>query len=150
MGKEVPQELQESRIDENVAPATLGPILSGPVNWLRLAYAFEFLIALLVSVVLWTQVGGQGHMDLIAWYLKLPCMLVQAWCAVRFTAALVEEPKAWNRRSRWWFSGLLLTGALMALITLYYHLHEVTDEDNSDEINASMIISGVAKAVFPA
>ena len=112
-------------------------------NWMRLVYSIEYLIALLASVVMWTQIGGQAHMDLIAWYLKLPCVLCQAWCTIRLTAAFVEEPRIWNKRSRWWFTGLLASAVLMGAITLYYHLHEVTDEDNSDE-SATTSVSNCA------
>lgn len=143
----VPEQLQESRIDPSVTPEN--PVL--PPNWLRFAYSCEYLIALLVSVELWTQVGGQGHMDLIAWYLKLPCILLQAWCVVRFTAAIVEQAKIWNLRTRWWFAGLVFTGALMAAITFYYHLHEVSDETDSDEVSAPTVRNlGPKKPVFQA
>jgi hypothetical protein len=142
----VPEQLQESRIDPS-------PVQENAVfapNWPRLAYSFEYLIALLVSVELWTQVGGQGHMDLIAWYLKLPCILFEAWCIVRFTAAIVEQPKTWTSRSRWWLTGLILTTTLMAAITLYYHLHEVSDETDSDEVSAPTVQLYSRNPVLPA
>ena len=90
-------------------------------------------------------------MDLIAWYLKLPCILLQAWCVVRFTAGIVESPKVWTSRTRWWFAGLLLTAVLMAGITLYYHLHEVSDEQDSDEVSAPTVLNASPqKLVFQA
>lgn len=147
MEETVPEQLQESRIDPIVAPEN--EVFSP--NWLRLAYSFEYLIALLVSVELWTEIGGQGHMDLIAWYIKLPCILVQAWCVVRFTAGMVESPKVWTLRTRWWFTGLILTATLMAAITFYYHLHEVTDETDSDEVSAPTVMNlSPQKLVFDA
>jgi len=33
---------------------------------LRLAYATQFLIALIAVFVLWSQVGGQSHLDYMA------------------------------------------------------------------------------------
>ena len=38
---------------------------------LRLAYATQFLIALIAVFVLWSQVGGQSHLDYMAWQVKL-------------------------------------------------------------------------------
>lgn len=108
-------------------------------DWLRLAYAFEFLLALLTSTVLWTQVGGQGHLDLMPWYIKLGCMALFAWCAVRLTAAMVEQPKAWSRRSRLWLASLLLVGFVMGGVTYYVHLHEATDETDTDETSSTSV-----------
>jgi apolipoprotein N-acyltransferase len=108
-------------------------------SWLRLAYCFEFLLALLVILVGWTQIGGQGHMDLMAWYVKLPSVIVLGWCAVRFTAAMVELPKAWNKRSRLWLMGLLLAATAMAGLTYYVHLHEAPDEPDTDETSTTSV-----------
>ena len=108
--------------------------------WMRLAYAIEFLLALIAATVLWTEVGGQGHMDLLPWYSKLSCVLAFAWCCVRFTSGIVEQPRTWNRRSIGWFTGMVLVGITMAGITFYYHLHEVPDEtDTEDSTSASLI-----------
>jgi Na+/proline symporter len=143
----VPEQLEEPRIDPSAVPEN--PVVSP--NWLRLAYSVEYVLALLVSVELWAQIGGQGHMDLIAWYLKLPCILLQAWCVVRFTAGIVENPKVWTMRTRWWFACLVLTAVIMAGITFYYHLHEVTDEQDSDEVSAPTVMnSEPQRLVFPA
>jgi len=38
---------------------------------LRLAYATQYLIAVIAVFVLWSQVGGQSHLDLMPWYVKL-------------------------------------------------------------------------------
>jgi len=38
---------------------------------LRLAYATQFVIALIAVFVLWSEVGGQVHLDLMPWYFKL-------------------------------------------------------------------------------
>jgi hypothetical protein len=47
---------------ETPSPA-IAPV-PGP-SWLRLAYCFEFLIAMLTVFTLWSEIGGQGHLDLI-------------------------------------------------------------------------------------
>ncbi len=118
-------------------PHDLTPPDQRPVSWLRLAYAIEFLLALLVTLTLWSEVGGQSHLDMMPWYTKLACLMASAWCSVRFTAGLVEEKKVWNHRTRVWLSGLILVATVMAAITYYYHLHEETDEQDSEETAAA-------------
>ncbi len=108
-------------------------------SWLRLAYCFEFLLALLVIVVGWTQIGGQGHIDLMSWYAKLPAVVLLAWCSVGLTAAIVEQPTVWNRLSRLWLMGLLLAGLGMAALTYYVHLHEVPEETDTDENSTTSV-----------
>lgn len=100
--------------------------------WLRLAYAVEFLIAVIAILALWSEVGGQGHLDLMAWYIKLACVLGLAWCSVRFTASIVEQPKVWNHRSVGWFLGIIFLTTTMAAITYYYHLHEEPEQDTDE------------------
>jgi len=109
--------------------------------WMRLAYAMEFLLALIAIIVLWSEVAGQGHMDLLPWYSKLSCVLAFAWCCVRFTAGIVEQQQTWNRRSIGWFVGIILVGITMAGITFYYHLHEVPDETDSDDTTSTSVIA---------
>ncbi len=126
------------------------PALEVP-SWMRLAYAIEFLLALIAIIVLWSEVGGQGHMDLLPWYSKLSCVLAFAWCCVRFTAGMVEQPGTWSRRTMGWFGGIILVGVTMAGITFYYHLHEVPDEtDTEDTTSASLIASPSVKLLFHA
>lgn len=107
--------------------------------WLRLAYAFEFLLALLVGVVVWTQIGGQGHLDLMPWYIKLGCLSLLAWTSVRMTAAMVENAKAWNRASRLWLGSVLLIALAMGGVTYYVHLHEATDDTDTDETSTTSV-----------
>jgi hypothetical protein len=155
---EVNEGLDEPRIEE--APPEAGleqppeaslPARPSGVNWPRMAYAFEFLIALLAIFTLWSQVGGQGHLDLMPWYTKLACVSGLAWCCVRFTAAIVEQEKIWNRRSIIWFTGIILLVAIMGGITYYYHLHEEPDEGDSDDTAAtsvSLVLLGGPRADY--
>src|SRR3982074_2219529 len=118
---------------ENPEVAVLPDVAQGALpDWLRLAYAFEFLLALIAALMLWSQVGGQGHMDLLPWYVKLVCIVAIGWATVRFTAAMVEGEHAWNRRSQAWLAGVILLALVMGGITYYYHLHEVTEEQEND------------------
>ncbi len=132
-------------VETLAAPATVAAPEPAPVptwksqSWLRLAYVFEFLIALIATFILWSEVGGQGHLDLIPWYTKLTLGLAMAWSSVRFTAGFAEEQQAWNSRTRRWFSGLIVVGLLMAGITFYYHLHEAPDQPDTDETTATSV-----------
>jgi hypothetical protein len=114
----------------SVSPSSLNPSSLNP-SWLRLAYALEFLIALIAIISLWSEVGG-GHLDLMPWYMKLGCILGLAWCFVRFTASLVEQQRVWTGRTVGWFVGILLVCLLMGGITYYYHLHEEQDDGDED------------------
>lgn len=124
---------EETPVRSQTVPAAPGP------SWLRLAYSFEFLIALLAIFTLWSEIGGQGHLDLLPWYIKLVCGLGMAWCSIRFTAGLVEEPRAWNSRSARWFTGMVAIAIVMAGITYYYHLHEALDQPDTDDTTATSV-----------
>lgn len=132
--------MNEGLQERNIDPALLEPVREphgmGPVptgqGWLRLAYTLEFLIAVLTIFTLWSEVGGQGHLDLLPWYIKLICVLGSAWCCVRFTAGMVEQTKAWNRRSVGWLLGIVFFAIAMGSIVYYYHLHEEPDDDSND------------------
>ena len=117
------------------APPPAWPVLNRA--WLRLAYIFEFGIALLAIFTVWSQVGGQGHLDLIAWYIKLACAVALAWCSIKMTRGMVENARAWNRATVRWFLAVLAISTLIAGITYWYHLHEVPDEPDTDENTAT-------------
>lgn len=143
---EVPLEAVESSavVDQPAAPPW--PVLNPA--WLRLAYVFEFWIALVAIFTVWSQVGGQGHLDLIAWYIKLVCALALAWSAVRMTGAMVENARTWNRAAVRWFVAVLAISTLIVGITYWYHLHEVTDEPDTDENSATVVRNSVIEQNF--
>ena len=130
------ERLEEPRTEEVLPELQSAPAWIGPA-WLRMAYAIEFLIALIAVFTVWSQVGGQGHMDLLPWYIKLACAVSLAWCSVRFTAALVEHQKAWNQHTMVWFTGIIIVVVAMGGITYYYHLHEVPDEPDTDDTTST-------------
>jgi hypothetical protein len=101
--------------------------------WLRLAYAAEFLIAVIAVFTGWSQVGGQGHLDIMAWYWKLGLGLGMSWAIVRMTAAAMRSPRALNRQSLAWFIVILGIAAAMAAVTVYYHLNEEIEEPQEEE-----------------
>jgi hypothetical protein len=147
------REMNESELDEvfelpaQASPAP-APVAPSPLNasslnpsWLRLAYALEFLIALIAIISMWSEIGGEGHLDLMPWYTKLGCIVGLAWCCVRFTAGIVEQQKVWTRRTVGWFAGILLFCVVMGGITYYYHLHEQQDDDDDDTSAATASVS---------
>ena len=139
-----PPPIPEPVVTPVVAPdaATPPPMPPTPPVWLRLAYTLEFLLAIDAALSLWSQVGGQGHLDLLPWYSKLILVIALAWCVVGFTISLVEQPHVWTARTVRWFSGMLLVAFAMGILTFYYHLHEVTDEqDTGDTTSTSVSIA---------
>lgn len=115
-------------------------------GWLRLAYMLEFLIALTTVYTLWSEIGGQGHLDLLPWYTKLICGVGLSWSVVRFTAGMVEVEQFWNVRTRRWFLIILLIVVAMGGIVYYYHLHETPDEgDSQDGATTAVRMTGRSK-----
>lgn len=100
---------------------------------LRLAYATQFLIALIAVFVLWSQVGGQSHLDLIPWYLKVALGGGAAFAAVKATVASVNGQPAWNGRTLRWLSILLALMIGCGLSSYYVHLYGESDEDDQDQ-----------------
>jgi hypothetical protein len=102
-------------------------------SWLRLIYTLEFLVALIAVFTGWSQIGVQGHLDLIPWYWKAILGIGMSWTIVRATAAAIEHRRAWNARCIAWLLATLLFAAAMGIVTYYAHLHENDDEeDNTD------------------
>ena len=115
-----------------------------PPYLLRLAYMAEFLLALVTIDELWSQVGGQGHLDLMPWYTKLGFILVLALATVAGTASAVSHDRAWNAKTLACLALALMLAGGMAIVTYYYHVHENDDADTAEE-------SGVASlTVVPA
>jgi cytochrome bd-type quinol oxidase subunit 2 len=106
-----------------------------PPSFMRFAYVVEFLLALIAILLLWSQVGGQGHLDLMPWYDKLLLTVALAWVTVLATMAAVGRENAWNALTIWCLVIALLIAAAMAAITYYYHVHENDEvEDDADKV----------------
>src|SRR5947209_19812231 len=100
---------------------------------LRLAYITLFLIALFTVFTLWAQVGGQGHLDLVPWWVKLVCGTGSAFATVRAASAAVAGDRAWNTHSVKWFGLALAALALCGAASYYAH---VNFEDTGDETDS--------------
>ena len=106
---------------------------------LRLVYIAEFLLALIAVYTVWSQVGGQGHLDQMAWYLKLPLGMLMAYAIVRATAAAISEERAWNSRVLRWAGIVVLLAILEGTVTYYTHLYEPADEDTDEPTTTSSL-----------
>jgi hypothetical protein len=106
---------------------------------LRLAYTTQFLIALIAVFVLWGQVGGQSHLDLMPWYLKLGLGVGSAFAAVKATAAAVARERAWNAQSLKWFGLMLALLVGCGLASYYAHMNE--DADQGDQPDGEALTS---------
>lgn len=124
-----------------------GPVSPPARHWERLAWTAEFLLAMAVAAIVWSEVGGQVHLDMMPWYLKLAPLVAFSWSLVRFTMALVEQPGPWGFRSLRWLAAMLIVGFAMFAITLYYHMHEPVDENDDDEgVTMSMRVPASARS----
>jgi len=107
---------------------------------LRLAYSTQFLIALIAVFVLWSQVGGQSHLDLMPWYLKLGLGVGAAFASVKSTAAAVAHERPWNASSLKWLGIMLALLVGCGLASYYYHLYGETDEQDQEDTQTSALI----------
>ena len=111
---------------------------------LRLAYAFEFLVAIVAIFTAWSEIGGQAVLDLMHWGWKLGFSISLAAAIVAYSAAIISTDSVWTVRSiRWLMSNFIITCA-MGVITYYYLLQ--VDAGESDETGT---ISRFSNSVAP-
>ena len=99
---------------------------------LHVLYAVEFLLALVAIFAVWREVGGQGHLDYMAWYWKVGIGFPAAYAVVRLTISCSLEGPALKRRLIGWGVLLVLLGVIAGMVTYYYHLNEPQDENDTD------------------
>jgi len=99
---------------------------------LRIAYVCEFLLALLAISVVWGQVGGQDHLDLMPWYDKFVLIFALALITVAGTVAAVSRERGWNGFTVACLATALLILCIMGAVTYYYHVHEDQDQDTEN------------------
>ena len=101
-------------------------------RFLRLIYAAEFLLALIAVLTLWSQVGGQTHLDMMPWYFKLFLDTAMAYAIVRATASAVAGTRAWNAGTLRWMGMLAAMAVAAGLLTYFYHLYEADEEEEGE------------------
>ena len=110
---------------------------------LRLAYKSELLLALIAYQILWVQVGGQGHLDLMPWYTKLGLVFGLALVTVMGTAAAVSHSRVANAKTMSCFVLALVLLGGMAWATYYQHLHENDEAPAAEEGPIALDARGV-------
>ena len=100
---------------------------------LRIAYAIEFLLALIACFECWSQIGGQAPFDLMPWWLKLLLATGFAAVIVQLTAVAVRNDPFPSVPVVRWSIAFVVVLAVIALTTYYFFLHVPPDEENSDE-----------------
>src|SRR5271157_3026449 len=113
-----------------------------PMPVLRLAYTTQFLVALIAIFVLWSEVGGQSHLDLMPWYFKLVLGAGAAFAVVKATAAAVSHEHAWNGRTLKWLGIMVALLVGCGLASYYCHLYLETDEEDDQQDSAFSAGSG--------
>src|SRR5579872_3020454 len=113
--------------------------VSTPMPILRLAYTTQFLIALIAIFALWAQVGGQSHLDLMPWYLKLGLAAGASFATVKATAAAVGSDHTWNGSTLKWFGIVLGLLVGCGLASYYYHVYGETDEEDQTDSQTSWV-----------
>ena len=108
--------------------------------WLRLVYIIEFLVAVPAVYTLWSQVGGQGHLDLMPWYWKLALGCAAGLAIVRLSAAVISQERVVTLRSFTWMVCVLMVAVAMGMVTYYYHLHEATEETDQEDATTAAIL----------
>jgi hypothetical protein len=114
-------------------------------KFLRPLLIVEFLIAIQVFFTLWSQVGGQYHLDLMFWPWKLGLGLAGAGLIVGITAAIVKADGEITRRALLLGSLLLVTLGTAGIVTYYYHLNEPTEQQDEEDEPAK-----ISQVIYPA
>jgi len=110
-----------------------------PPYLLRLGYMLEFLLALLTISDFWSQVGGQNHLDDLAWYAKFALIAGLALVITMGTSAAVSHEKIFNAKTLTCLLLAFLIMAGMAMATYYVHVHENDDSGGDDDTVARLI-----------
>src|SRR6266508_2971198 len=119
-----------------MAEQEISPLSVLPRRLVRPFYALEFLVAIIAVFSVWSQVGGQGHLDLMPWYWKLSLGAGCAIAIVKVTAAASERDRPWHSRTLKWMAILLVLVLGCGLITYYYHLYEPQDEEDEQGVTS--------------
>jgi hypothetical protein len=111
-----------------------------PPNILRLALTIEFLVALVAIFETWSMAGGQGHLDLMPWYMKLGFVLGLSLVIVMGTISAMAHERAFNAKTVVCVLLVLLIAAGMGATTYYYHLHENDDQAQGGDDNSITLL----------
>jgi hypothetical protein len=116
-----------------------------PNRLLRPLLIVEFLIAVQAVFTIWSEVGGQYHLDLMFWPWKLGIGVAAAVLIVAITANLVQNEGQFTRRALMFCSLLIAIFVLAGVVTYYYHINEPPAQDDDQEDEPAKI----SKLVWP-
>jgi len=100
----------------------------------------EFLIALIAVFLLWSQVGGQSHLDPLPWFIKLGLGGGVAFGIVKATAEAASSESAWHRGTLKWCAILLALLVGCGMASLYSHRYLESDEPEDEETITSRCV----------
>jgi hypothetical protein len=111
-------------------------------NLHRLAYAIEFLVAVLATFTAWSEIGGQDALDAMHWGWKLGFGLALSAAVVGYTAAITTSEGLWTMRSARWLTLILVLLAGMGVVTYFYVLQVAssTETDEPGTISSVMMV----------
>ena len=119
-----------------------------PPNHLRIVYVFEFLLALVAVFTAWSEIGGQGALDLMHWGWKTGLSFAMASSVVGLTAALAGHEHFWTFRSARWAATLVVCLLITGLVTYYYALQvDSGDSEDSGVISTMQVVPGFFRPI---
>jgi hypothetical protein len=118
-------------------------------RFLRPLLIVEFLIAVEAIFTVWSEVGGQYHLDLMFWPWKLGIGAACAGLIVAITANLAQNDGRITRRALWFCSLLIAVFITAGVVTYYYHVNEPVDQQDDDQDDAPAKISSLVSPREP-
>ena len=108
---------------------------------IRLAYALEFLVALMAVFTAWSEIGGQDALDLMHWGWKLGFSFTLSFALVAYTSTLVSQDAIWSFGAVRWLTVIVLILIAMGVVTYYYSLQErLSDSDETGNISSLSMV----------
>ena len=108
---------------------------------LRLAFVFEFLVALVAIFTAWSEIGGQAALDSMTWFWKFGFSLLLAASIVGYSSAIALEQNFWTLRSARWLTGMLLIVFAMGVVTYYFQLQVESGEGDENTTISSVTVT---------
>jgi len=90
----------------------------------------QFLIALIAVFFLWSEVGGQGHLDLMPWYLKLGLAREFAVCRGEGDGCGGGAGSGMEHPNPEMVGAMLALLVACGVVTYYYHLYGEDDQED--------------------
>lgn len=100
---------------------------------LRPLLIVEFLIALEAIYTMWSEVGGQYHLDLMFWPWKFGLSITASLLIVAITGNLVQNNGAITRYALTLCSFLIVVIVVAGIVTWFYHLNEPPNPDDQSD-----------------